>query len=113
MDAASVGPRPSSCKKKLRWRTRREIVNRVAVNLVGPTLLEHGTADQRERYLHRIVTADDLWCQLFSEPQAGSDLASLQTRATRVPGGWPVSGQKVWASNAEYSRYGVLLARHR
>ena len=88
-----------------------EIVNRVAVNLVGPTLLEHGTAQQRERYLHRIVSAEDLWCQLFSEPEAGSDLASLQTRATRVPGGWRVSGQKVWASNAQYSHYGVLLAR--
>jgi alkylation response protein AidB-like acyl-CoA dehydrogenase len=88
-----------------------EIVNRVAVNLVGPTLLEHGTSEQRERYLHRIVTAEDLWCQLFSEPEAGSDLGAMQTRATRVAGGWRVTGQKVWASNAQYSRYGVLLAR--
>ncbi len=88
-----------------------EIVNRVAVNLVGPTLLEHGTAEQRARHLHRIVTAQDLWCQLFSEPEAGSDLGSLRTKATRVPGGWRVSGQKVWASNAQYSGFGVLLAR--
>jgi alkylation response protein AidB-like acyl-CoA dehydrogenase len=88
-----------------------EIVNRVAVNLVGPTLLAHGTDEQRARYLAPIVTAEDLWCQLFSEPQAGSDLASLQTRAVRVSGGWRVTGQKVWASNAQYARYGVLLAR--
>jgi alkylation response protein AidB-like acyl-CoA dehydrogenase len=88
-----------------------EIVNRVAVNLVGPTLLEHGTEEQRSRYLRPIVTAEDLWCQLFSEPDAGSDLGSLTTRADRVPGGWRVTGQKVWASNAQYARYGVLLAR--
>jgi alkylation response protein AidB-like acyl-CoA dehydrogenase len=88
-----------------------EIVNRIAVNLVGPTLLEHGTADQRDRYLRRILTAEDLWCQLFSEPGAGSDLASMATGARRVPGGWRITGQKVWASNAQYSRYGVLLAR--
>jgi alkylation response protein AidB-like acyl-CoA dehydrogenase len=88
-----------------------EIVNRVAVNLVGPTLLEHGTAEQRARHLHAIVTADDLWCQLFSEPAAGSDLGALQSRAVRVSGGWSITGQKVWASNAQYSRYGVLLAR--
>ncbi len=88
-----------------------EIVNRVAVNLVGPTLLEHGTPEQRERHLRSILTADDLWCQLFSEPGAGSDLAAMSTQAVRVTGGWSVTGQKVWASNAQYSRYGVLLAR--
>ena len=88
-----------------------EIVNRVGVNLVGPTLLTHGTAAQRDRHLARIVTADDLWCQLFSEPDAGSDLAAMQTRAERVDGGWRVSGAKVWASNAQYCRFGVLLAR--
>jgi alkylation response protein AidB-like acyl-CoA dehydrogenase len=88
-----------------------EIVNRVAINLVGPTLIEHGTADQRERYLRRIVTAEDIWCQLFSEPEAGSDLSSMRTMATPEDGGWRVSGQKVWASNAQYADLGVLLAR--
>jgi alkylation response protein AidB-like acyl-CoA dehydrogenase len=87
-----------------------EIVNRVAVNLVGPTLLEHGTHAQRARFLPDIVTAAAVWCQLFSEPGAGSDLASLQTRAVREGGGWRVTGQKVWASNAQYAHYGVLLA---
>src|SRR5262245_33925894 len=75
-----------------------EIVNRIAVNLVGPTLLEHGTPDQRDRFLRGIVTADDIWCQLFSEPDAGSDLGSLRTTAVREEGGWRISGHKVWAS---------------
>ncbi len=88
-----------------------EIVNRVAINLVGPTLLEHGTEDQRRRYLHRAITADDIWCQLFSEPEAGSDLGAMRTRAEQVPGGWHITGQKVWVSNAQYAQYGVLLAR--
>jgi alkylation response protein AidB-like acyl-CoA dehydrogenase len=88
-----------------------EIVNRIAVNLVGPTLLEHGTDEQRQRYLRRIISAEDIWCQLFSEPEAGSDLGSLRTTAVREAGGWRVTGQKVWASNAQYSQFGVLLAR--
>jgi alkylation response protein AidB-like acyl-CoA dehydrogenase len=88
-----------------------EIVNRVAVNLVGPTLIEHGTDDQRKRFLRKILTAEDIWCQLFSEPEAGSDLASMRTTAVPVDGGWRISGQKVWASNAQYADFGVLLAR--
>src|SRR5688500_10062909 len=64
-----------------------EIVNRVAVNLVGPTLLQHGTAEQRERYLHRIVTADDMWWLLFSEPEAVTDLASRRTPVQGDHGG--------------------------
>jgi alkylation response protein AidB-like acyl-CoA dehydrogenase len=88
-----------------------EIVNRVAINLVGPTLLEHGSDAQQKRYLKKLVCADEIWCQLFSEPDAGSDLASLKTTATQVAGGWRVTGQKVWASNAQYSQRGVLLAR--
>jgi len=86
-------------------------VNRVGVNNVGPTVLAFGTDDQKRRWLPSILDASELWCQLFSEPGAGSDLAALSTRATPVEGGWMVSGQKVWTSYAQWSRWGICLAR--
>lgn len=88
-----------------------EILNRVGVNLAGPVLLQWGTPEQKEAYLARILTAEDHWCQLFSEPDAGSDLGSMRTKATKVPGGWRISGQKIWTSYGHYADYGVLLAR--
>jgi alkylation response protein AidB-like acyl-CoA dehydrogenase len=86
-------------------------VNRVGVNNVGPTLLAFGTDEQKSRWLPSILDASDLWCQLFSEPGAGSDLAALATRATPVDDGWLLSGQKVWTSYAQWSRWGICLAR--
>jgi alkylation response protein AidB-like acyl-CoA dehydrogenase len=83
----------------------------VGLAIVGPTLMRHGTPEQRERWCTQIVTGADIWCQMFSEPGAGSDLAGLSTRAVPSASGWIVSGQKVWTSRGEYATLGFCLAR--
>jgi alkylation response protein AidB-like acyl-CoA dehydrogenase len=88
-----------------------ELVGRIGVNLVGPTLLAHGTPEQKARWLPNILSARELWCQLFSEPGAGSDLAAVSTRAQPTERGWVLNGQKVWTSYAQFADWGVCLAR--
>jgi len=88
-----------------------QLINRVGINNAGPTIISHGSETQKRRWLPPILSGDEIWCQLFSEPNAGSDLAAVRTRAEPAPGGFRVSGQKVWTSYAQFSKWAILLAR--
>jgi len=85
--------------------------NPVGLGMVGPVLVAHGTAEQRARLLRPLFTCEEIWCQLFSEPGSGSDLAGLATLAVRDGDGWVVNGQKVWTTFAHLAAWGLLLAR--
>jgi acyl-CoA dehydrogenase len=86
-------------------------VNLLGEAIVGPTILAHGTEAQQRRFLPPILTAEEIWCQLFSEPGAGSDMAAVSTTARRDGAGWVVDGHKIWTSGAHYADFAVLLAR--
>jgi alkylation response protein AidB-like acyl-CoA dehydrogenase len=87
------------------------LVNVIALQWAGPTILTYGTEEQKKKYLRGILSADDIWCQGFSEPGFGSDLAGLQARADATDTGWEITGHKVWTTLAHVSRYMILLAR--
>jgi alkylation response protein AidB-like acyl-CoA dehydrogenase len=108
--AASVAYQAAFAEECARAGVPRQL-NITGADLVGPVIIKFGTPEQQQRYLEPIRTGDDVWCQLFSEPGAGSDLASVRTRAERTPTGWRIDGQKVWSSAAASADYGLLLAR--
>jgi alkylation response protein AidB-like acyl-CoA dehydrogenase len=87
------------------------IRNAMGIGMCGPTLVARGTREQQERFLRPIFTAEEIWCQLFSEPGAGSDVAGLATRAVADGDEWVVDGSKIWTSMAHKARFGLLLAR--
>jgi len=85
--------------------------NGLGISIVGPTLIHHGTEEQKKRYIPKILNADEIWCQGFSEPNSGSDLASLQTKAVLDGDDFVVNGQKIWTSMGQYADWCILLVR--
>jgi alkylation response protein AidB-like acyl-CoA dehydrogenase len=86
-------------------------INGLGIGFIGPTIIVHGTESQKQRYLKKMLTAEEIWCQLYSEPNAGSDLAGLKTRADDAGDHFVVNGQKIWTSSGPIADWGILLAR--
>ncbi|HYZ93440.1 MAG TPA: acyl-CoA dehydrogenase family protein [Actinomycetota bacterium] len=85
----------------------------IGLGMIGPTIMSHGSEEQKERFLPKMLEGSEIWCQLWSEPNAGSDVASLETRAERdeASGDWVLNGQKVWTTGAQHSKWGLIIAR--
>ena len=111
------GGRGASAAERLIWEQEEGVFRKlntlfiINLGISGPTIMECGTDAQKAALLPRCASGEDVWCQLFSEPSAGSDLAGLRTRAERAGEGWIVNGQKIWTSGAQDSDWGLLLAR--
>jgi alkylation response protein AidB-like acyl-CoA dehydrogenase len=100
------------CTQEIRRAKVPGILDAIGVGMLGPTIIAHGSDEQKARYLGPMLHGDEVWCQLFSEPAAGSDLAGIQARARQQEdGSWRLSGQKVWTTNAQFASFGLLLAR--
>jgi alkylation response protein AidB-like acyl-CoA dehydrogenase len=97
-------------EEEARWVSASGVFS-VGIGMAGPTIIAHGTDEQKERFLSPMLRGEEIWCQLFSEPNAGSDLGGLRTSAVRDGDEWVVNGQKVWTSGAQYSDWGILLTR--
>jgi alkylation response protein AidB-like acyl-CoA dehydrogenase len=97
-------------QEESRFRTPPNVFG-IGLGMLGPTLMTHGTPEQKDRYLKKMARGEEIWCQLFSEPAAGSDLAGLRTTAVRKGDDWVINGQKIWTTGAHYSRWGMIVTR--
>jgi alkylation response protein AidB-like acyl-CoA dehydrogenase len=115
---AEYGGRGASASEAIIFNQEREAVGAlrppsgIGVPMAGPTIIAHGTEEQKERFLKPMLRGEETWCQLFSEPGAGSDLAAIQTRAVQDGDEWTITGQKVWTTHAQLAKWGILMARH-
>ena len=89
-----------------------QLINLFGLTMVGPVLIEHGNENQKQRFLSKILSAEEIWCQGFSEPGAGSDLGAIRCKAEKVESGWEITGQKIWTSFAHHADWCFLLARN-
>ena len=97
-------------QEQARFKTPRDIYG-IGIGMCGPTILAHGTDEQKARWIPKLVSGEEVWCQLFSEPSAGSDLAGLRSTAVRDGDDWVVNGQKIWTTGAQFCDWGVLVVR--
>jgi len=98
-------------QEEAKFETPNTTVFSIGVGMCGPTILAHGTEEQKEKWIPKLVSGEEVWCQLFSEPSAGSDLAGLRTSAVRDGDDWLINGQKIWTSGAQFSQWGVIVTR--
>ena len=92
--------------------TCQEVFLQIGLGMCGPVMMQYASEEQKERYLPPMAEGKEIWCQLFSEPSAGSDVAGLRSKAVKDGDEWIINGQKVWTSGAHYSDFGILVVRH-